>query len=114
MLATKYRLTKKRDIDKVFLKKQAVFGKSLIINFFKNNLSTSRFAISISKKYFKKAVVRNYYKRILRHIIYKNIKVIPVGYDFVLIVKKEILQNDFLSLEQEILTNIKKLENKHV
>lgn len=109
MQSLKYRLRKQRDINKVFLSKRAVFGKYVIINFALNELSYPRFAFVISKKTAKKAVDRNYFKRVLRHIVQKNIEDIQKGFDFVVVIKKEIQKTNFAVIEQDVLDLIKKI-----
>jgi ribonuclease P protein component len=101
MLTLKYRLKKETDIKKVFSNKQSVFGKAVIINFAKNELKNSRFAFVVSNKTFKKAVTRNHFKRVLRSIVRDLFKSIPVGYDFVLVIKTNIQNMDFEEIKSE-------------
>ncbi len=108
MLALKYRLKKETDIKKVFSNKQSVFGKGLIINFAKNEISNSRFAFVVSNKTFKKAVTRNHFKRILRSIVRDLIPSLPSSFDFVLVIKTNIQDMLF----EEIKTEVQYLFNK--
>ena len=55
MLPKKYRLTNKKDFEKVFKIGQGRHAKILGIKFVKNNLENSRFGFIVSKKVFSKA-----------------------------------------------------------
>ncbi|MFA5230141.1 MAG: ribonuclease P protein component [Candidatus Paceibacterota bacterium] len=109
MLARQYRLAKEKDIRTVYKNKAALFGRSVIVNFGRNNLTNSRFAFVVSAKTLSKAVDRNYYKRILRDIIYKLLDVIPTNLDIVIVIKKGITQMNFQEIDQELSTIVKKL-----
>ncbi len=95
MLAQKYRLSKEKDINRVFRNKNTLFGKSVVLNWSPNQLTNSRFAFVVSNKTFTKAVDRNYYKRVLRDIIQQLIASVPNQLDIVMVIKKEIAQMDF-------------------
>ncbi len=110
MLAKQYRLSKEKDINRVFKNKSTLFGKSVILNWTTNQSTNSRFAFVVSNKTFAKAVDRNYYKRILRDIIYQLIKDIPTNLDIVLVIKKEIDQMNFSAVLEDIRGLIKKLK----
>jgi len=108
MLSLKYRLKKETDIKKVFSNRQSVFGKSVIINFTKNELKNSRFAFAVSKKTFRKAVSRNHFKRVLRGVVRELLPALPIGFDFVLVIKNSI---QYMS-SQEIKAECQYLFNK--
>ncbi len=109
MLAKKYRLTKKKDFDRVFVGGQGYYTRFLGIKKTANNLTASRFGIIVSAKVSKKAVLRNRLKRQIRAIIKKHLSLIKPGYDWVIICLPPVLDLPFLELEKNILFIIKKL-----
>lgn len=102
MLVSKNRLRKKRDIDNVFKKGKTITGSFIFLRIVKNNLDINRFAFVISTKISKKAVVRNKIRRQLREIIKKDILKTKQGFDFILIAKSQIINQDFKGIEKEI------------
>ena len=83
------RLRKKEDFQRIWEKGKRLGSLRYTLIFVKNHLPHNRLAISISKK-IGNAAVRNYEKRICREL-YRNIKnSLPLGYDFLLIVKRAI------------------------
>jgi ribonuclease P protein component len=102
MLVSKNRLRKKSDIDNVFKKGKTVTGNFIFLRAAKNNLDINRFAFVVSSKISKKSVTRNKIKRQLREIIKKNILKIKQGFDFVLIVRPQIVNQGFKEIEKEI------------
>lgn len=55
------------------------------------------------------AVVRNYYKRVLREVFRKN-KTYFKGFQTLIITQKSILNSDFESLQNDIISTAKKLK----
>lgn len=74
----------------------------------KNNL----FGISIPTKT-GKAVVRNKIKRQLKNIIDHNKNYIQTGYDYVIIVRRSILELDFKERETQFMELMKKIGEKN-
>ena len=74
MLRKENRVTKKKDIERIFKKGKGFKEDFLILKTVKNNLNNSRFCFIVSKKISKKAVIRNKVKRILREAIKLNLK----------------------------------------
>lgn len=62
-LAKKYRLTKDRDIKRVFSKGRTVKGGLFFIKFLPNDSEHARVTVTVSKKVSNKATVRNLIKR---------------------------------------------------
>ena len=109
MLYAKHRLTKDKDIERVYKSGRSFFMRDLGIRVAKNNLKTSRFAVVTSVKTSKKAVERNKLKRRLREIIRKEI--LPnakQGYDGVIMTKKSLLELSFDELKDITLKLFKK------
>lgn len=73
------------------------------LRFWENGESLSKFAFIISKKIDKKAVIRNKIKRSLARVLEEILTEIKPGYNFVFIVKKEILEKS----QEEIEKNLK-------
>jgi len=89
MFARKYRLTKKKDFERLYKKGRSVKKDFLIFKTLKNDLENSRIGIVISKKAMKKAVKRNLMKRRIREAIRQILPEIKENIDIVIIVKQE-------------------------
>ena len=76
--------------------------------YYRNNNENNRYGITIPKK-LGIAVLRNKTKRRVKNIIDKNKKSIQNGYDYVIIVKKGILELTYLDMEKELLNLIKSI-----
>lgn len=70
--------------------------------YFRKNNRDNRYGISIPKKT-GTAVVRNKIKRRIKNIIDSNKKRVQNGYDYVIIVKKGILELTYQEIEAELL-----------
>lgn len=75
------------------------------LRFWENRESLSKFAFIISKKIDKKAVIRNKIKRSLARVLEEILTEIKPGYNFVFIVKKEILGKS----QEEVAENVKEV-----
>ncbi|MDR1617383.1 MAG: ribonuclease P protein component [Syntrophomonadaceae bacterium] len=103
MLAKSYRIRSGKDYKILYDKGKKINGKYLfayVVN--KGVNSCNRYGIVAGKKV-GKAVVRNLNKRRLRAIIKKYQSRFDGGKDVVLIIKKNITQADFQSLEKDFL-----------
>ena len=76
--------------------------------YYRKNDEKNRYGITIPKK-LGIAVLRNKTKRRVKNIIDKNKKSIQNGYDYVIIVKKGILDLTFFDMEEELLRLMKKI-----
>ena len=102
----KFIIKKNEEIQNIINNSSKKINKYFVVYYLKNNLNYNRFCISISKK-IGKANVRNLYKRRIKDILMKNS--IDNSYDYVIILRKEILDINY-SLIKEELINI--LEDK--
>lgn len=88
MLASKYRLSKKSDIEKVkkegTLYKRKLFGV-LVVK--KKDTKVSRFGFIVSTKISKQAFQRNRIKRALREAVRHNLIIVGKGYDVLFLPK---------------------------
>ena len=76
--------------------------------YYRKNKKSNRYGITIPKK-LGIAVLRNKSKRRVKNIIDKNKNAIQNGYDYVIIVKKGILDLTYFEMEKELLNLIKKI-----
>ena len=74
--------------------------------YYRKNNQDNRYGITIPKKT-GTAVVRNKIKRRLKNIIDNNKKIVQSGYDYVIIVKKGVLDLTYQEMERELLKLIK-------
>jgi len=105
MLASKYRLSKNSDIEKVkkegVLFKRKLFG---VIVLEKEKNEVSRFGFIVSTKISKQAFQRNRIKRALREAVRHNLIIVGKGYD-VLFLPKTIITR---ILTDEIMREVKR------
>ena len=74
--------------------------------YYRKNNQDNRYGITIPKKT-GTAVVRNKIKRRIENIIDNNKKIVQSGYDYVIIVKKGVLELTYQEMERELLKLIK-------
>lgn len=110
MLTKKYRLTKKKDFDKVAKGGKFFKENFLVLKKIKNNLQWTRVGFVVSQKISKKAVVRNKIKRRLREIVKVNLNKIKSGYDIIFFTKKGIEKKEFLEIKKIIENLLQKAE----
>ena len=79
--------------------------------YYRENNEKNRYGITIPKK-LGIAVLRNKTKRRVKNIIDKNKKSIQNSYDYVIIVKKGILELTYTEMEKELLNLIKSIGDK--
>ena len=102
-----------RDFDSIIKNGIWIKNKYFVIYYQKNNLSYDRYGISVSKK-LGNAVFRNKYKRKLRAIIDNYKKVYINNEDYIIILRKEainqkyeILQDSFFAIMNKRTKGIK-------
>lgn len=102
-----------RDFDSIIKNGICIKNKYFVIYYQKNNLSYDRYGISVSKK-LGNAVFRNKYKRKLRAIIDNYKKVYINNEDYIIILRKEainqkyeILQDSFFAIMNKKTKGIK-------
>jgi len=110
---------KNRDIRQVLKDGNSFKTKYLIVVWRENNLGYPRFAFIVSRKFSKKAVERNRVKRVIREALRLYGDYLEnLGYDIILIPKKEIfgkkmweLAEDIKMIGQILEKNVKKNRN---
>lgn len=101
MLNKKYRLTKNRYFQYIYKKGKKVYSKSLYIVYVPTKISPCKIGVVVSNKV-GKAVKRNKVKRRIRAVLSQIIGQISNKYNYVVVAKPEIINNDFKQIESEI------------
>ena len=70
--------------------------------YYRKNNNSNRYGITVPKKT-GTAVIRNKIKRRIKNIIDNNKKIVHNGYDYVIIIKKGILELTYKEIEKELL-----------
>ena len=96
----KYIVKKNEEIQNIVNNSSKVVNKYYVVYYLKNNLSFSRFCVSVSKK-IGKANIRNLYKRRIKDILMKN--KLDKNYDCVIILRKAVLDINYDLLKKELL-----------
>ena len=105
-----YRLKKSEEIANIVKNRKRIGNNNYIIYYKETKEEKCKVAISVSKKY-GKAFLRNYAKRIVREIIREPIKKIK-NVNFVIVVKENAKNTEFLTLKDELLNMIKYMIKK--
>ncbi len=107
---------KKRDIvkskllfDDIIHKGNKISNKYYIVYY--NNKDEKKFGLAVGKK-IGSAVMRNKIKRQLRNIIDNNYDIFPNNYNYIIIVKKEILNLKYHDMENELVKLLKEKFNE--
>jgi len=103
----KYEIVKEHsDFDNVINKGKSYKCKSYYIYYKDNGLDNSRFGLAVSKK-IGHAFLRNRIKRQLRMIIGNNKNVFQKGMDYIIIVRKHVLDIDYNEMQDELISVVK-------
>jgi ribonuclease P protein component len=102
VLAKKYKLHLKKDLDLVYKKGRRLGTSSLSISFVITKDEISKFAVFVPKKIFKKAHDRNKAKRRIFELIRTNYDNFPNNLAIIFFAKKEVIDKDFDLLQKEI------------
>ena len=101
---SKYRIKKNEEFEYIMKNGSVIKNSFYVIYNIERKEEYNRYGISVSKK-IGDAVVRNKIKRRIRDIILKNS--IKNGYDYVIIVRKEVGGSSFDKMKDELLSLIK-------
>jgi ribonuclease P protein component len=112
MLAKKYRVTKKKEIEAIMKNGESFFTKFFVVKYLKTDENISRFGFVVSKKVAKSAVKRNVLKRRMREVVRKQWKQIRPGYATIILFSKNAAPEGTLigsaELESALLFSLKK------
>ena len=100
-------IQKSTDFDTTINMNNKFINKYFSIFVNKNSLKKNRYGISVPKK-LGIAVLRNKKKRQVKTIIDVNENMIPKFYDYVIILKKEILELSYEEMANNLITLLKK------
>lgn len=100
----------KLEYTEIINKEEYIKNKYFII-YYRKNQSINRYGISVPKKT-GKAYLRNKIKRRLKNIIDNNENDIQKTYDYVIIIRKSLIELNYQEMENNFLTLIKKLGEK--
>lgn len=103
-------IKKSNDYTKVINKNKKLKNKYYSLFYIKSD--NTLFGISIPKK-IGNAVIRNKNKRQIKNIIDNNKNNIQNGYNYVIIIRKEILSLSYQEKEQELINLFKKIGEKN-
>lgn len=90
MLASKYRLSKDKDFEKIKKEGKLIQSTSFGAQVLEKHGENSRFAFIVSNKISNQAVQRNRIKRAMREAIRYQMHIIKNGYDIIFLPKKSI------------------------
>ena len=76
--------------------------------YYRKNKEQNRFGISVPKKT-GKAHIRNKIKRRIKNIIDQNEKRVQTPFDYVIIIRKRILELDYVTMNQQLMSLIIKI-----
>lgn len=105
----KYIIRKNEDIQDIIKKSKKLINKYFVIYYDKNDFDYNRYCISVSKK-IGKAHIRNLYKRRLKDILSKND--INNRCDYVIILRKAILEIDYNCIMNSLVNLLKGEKNE--
>ena len=95
------RIRKKKDFQALYSEGKRYFTENFIIFIRKNGLEFPRLGITVTRKY-GKAVKRNRMKRLIREFFRQNKKLFKVGYDYLIVVKKDCKLKNYWQVKEEL------------
>lgn len=104
-------IQKEKEFTEIIHKCPYVKNNYFVIYYKKNN-TQNRYGISVPKKT-GKANIRNKIKRRIKNIIDLNEKYIHNSYDYVIIVRKRLIELDYLGIEKNLLSLINRIGEKN-
>ncbi|MCG9966850.1 ribonuclease P protein component [Pelotomaculum terephthalicicum JT] len=105
------KIKKNKDYRKVYSCGKSVADRYLVLFFWVNNLETSRFGFTASKK-IGNAVVRNRVRRLFKEVCRLNINKFPVGFDYVLLARNAIVGRKYQQVEESLLKLLKNITSR--
>ena len=105
----KFIVKSNRDFEKIIKKGKYKKNRHYIIYYKKAKYEYSRFGISVSKK-LGNAVFRNHYKRKIRSIVDNYRKSIPNNFDYVIIMRREMINLTYHDMEKSFFKLMEDIE----
>lgn len=102
MFSRDQRLSKTKDIEKVFSRGRRCYAFPITLIFLPNTLPVNRCTVVVSLKVSKKAVERNKVRRRIRAILQKYQPETKQGYDMIVLTSKEILSLSYSQMEKNV------------
>lgn len=100
-------IKKEKEFTEIIHKCPYVKNAYFII-YYRNNKELNRYGISVPKKT-GKANIRNKIKRRVKNIIDQNEKNVPNTYDYVIIIRRKLLELSYQEMYSQLITLIKKI-----
>jgi ribonuclease P protein component len=100
-----------REFDNIIAKGKYVKNNDFVIYYTINELNKDRFGISVGKK-IGNAVTRNYYKRVIRNICDMNKSLYSNDKDYIIIMRKGLINLSFLEMNDSYKNLIEKINKK--
>ena len=104
----KINIIKKEKEFTEIIHKSPYIKNSYFIIYYKENKNFNRYGISVPKKT-GKAYLRNKIKRRIKNIIDLNEKNIHKSYDYVIIIRKRLIELNYLEIERSLLSLINRI-----
>jgi ribonuclease P protein component len=103
------KIKKNAEFRKIYNSRKSVADRNMVLYFLSNDKEDCRFGFTVSKK-IGNAVTRNRIRRLFGEVCRLNKEKFPVGYDFILLARREIVGLDFSQIEKGLLGLLKKLK----
>lgn len=103
-------LKKNKEYRKVYSQGRSVADRHIVIYCYGNGLEFSRFGFTVSKKV-GKAVIRNRIRRLFKEVCRLNNDKFPVGYDYILLARKDSVGLNYSQIEEIIMKLLRRIKN---
>jgi len=110
MLAKNCRLTKQKEIERVFKGGKGSFDKIIGVKAVSQEQELPRFGIVVSTKVSRQAVIRNKVKRRIRDVLKNHLNLIKKNQDILIIALPGIKEVEYQDIEQSLQKHFKKLK----
>ncbi|MDF9407750.1 MAG: Ribonuclease P protein component [Pelotomaculum sp. PtaB.Bin013] len=104
------KIQKNKDYKKVYNYGKSVADRYLVLFFLVNNLETSRFGFTVSKK-IGNAIKRNRVRRLFKEACRLNLNRFPIGFDYVLLARNAIVGQKYQQVEESLLKLLRNINS---
>lgn len=105
----KYIVKTHEEFNNIINSGKKINSKYFVINYKKNDFNYSRYGVSVGTK-LGNAVIRNKYKRKMRAIIDENESISSYKYDFIILLRKSGIGEEYIKLKKDFDYLIDKLK----